>query len=253
MTAAEKKAARAAAKAAKAAAKAARRAAAIEKAKEGEGSKKGGQAAAGGGGGGGSGGAKTHDGKSGGGGGGGGEGRQPKKKLSKKERRELQEKQRAEKAAKRAAGKGGRGKKGGGGDGGKVTAVPHSLLSYLCVSHLAWPKQKRGGSARGAAKGGAARHAVEHVSAAKQNEVPLFSHLTQFERETSLRANVSFSASETIHPAILRLGLKCVLAGLGGLGWHCCATDATVCMLAQVCEGHHHRSQRSLCRHVDCL
>lgn len=48
-----------------------------------------------------------------------------------------------------------------------------------------------------------------------QKQVPLFSHLPQYERETSLSLLVGFSAEE-LHPSIIRLGLKYAEGAISG-------------------------------------
>jgi translation initiation factor eIF-2B subunit delta len=59
---------------------------------------------------------------------------------------------------------------------------------------------------------------------AVQKQVPLFSHLPQYERETSLslKLKVGFS-SEEIHPAILRLGLQYASGSITGSNSRCVA------------------------------
>lgn len=97
-----------------------------------------------------------------------------KEKLTKAERRALQEAQRARKAAERASG------------------------AVSGKARLQYDDPKR-----------VAKHAKkQQVQRTKlQKQVPMFSHLPQFERETSLSFHVGF-ASKDIHPAVLRLGLK---------------------------------------------
>ena len=48
---------------------------------------------------------------------------------------------------------------------------------------------------------------IIHRTAA-QKQMALFSHLPQYERESSLSLNVGFSSTEVVHPAILNLGLN---------------------------------------------
>ena len=57
-----------------------------------------------------------------------------------------------------------------------------------------------------------------------QKAVPLFSHLPQYERETSLslKLKVGFSSDE-IHPAILRLGLQYASGNISGSNARCVA------------------------------
>lgn len=55
-----------------------------------------------------------------------------------------------------------------------------------------------------------------------QKMVPLFSHLPQYERESSLSLQVGFS-SEELHPAIVRLGLKYAEGTLSGSNARCVA------------------------------
>lgn len=55
-----------------------------------------------------------------------------------------------------------------------------------------------------------------------QKQVPLFSHLPQFERESSLSLQVGFS-SEELHPAIVRLGLKYAEGTISGSSARCVA------------------------------
>ena len=55
-----------------------------------------------------------------------------------------------------------------------------------------------------------------------QKQVPLFSHLPQYERETSLSLKVGFS-NEEIHPAILRLGLQFSANTISGANSRCVA------------------------------
>jgi translation initiation factor eIF-2B subunit delta len=126
-----------------------------------------------------------------------------KEKMSKADRRELQEKQRAAKLAK---GKG----KGGGGVGAPGGKPPSGKPSLGGAGGKGTP---RGAGGRGANTG---RSAHGDAAPAKklgmqrpivQKQVPLFSHLPQYEAEGSLSRNVGFSKNE-IHPAILKLGLK---------------------------------------------
>lgn len=62
------------------------------------------------------------------------------------------------------------------------------------------------------------------VRTALQKQVPLFSHLPQYERESSLslKLKVGFS-SEEIHPAILRLGLQFASGSISGSNSRCVA------------------------------
>ncbi len=55
-----------------------------------------------------------------------------------------------------------------------------------------------------------------------QKQVPLFSHLEQYEKETSLSLQVSFS-NEAIHPAILRVGLHFTTGNIVGANARCIA------------------------------
>lgn len=55
-----------------------------------------------------------------------------------------------------------------------------------------------------------------------QKHVPLFSHLPQYERESSLSLNVGFSNKE-IHPAVLSLGLKYAEGKISGGNARCIA------------------------------
>lgn len=55
-----------------------------------------------------------------------------------------------------------------------------------------------------------------------QKQVPLFSHLPQYERESSLSLQVGFS-NEELHPAIVRLGLKYAEGTISGSNARCVA------------------------------
>lgn len=103
-----------------------------------------------------------------------------KPKLTKAERRALQEKQRAEKAERKAASATGSGK--------RTSAAPKSPGLRAQVSS-------------GDGK-------ISRTLVSRDKLVPLFSHLPQYERESSLSQNVGFAHNEPVHPAILRVGLK---------------------------------------------
>lgn len=137
-----------------------------------------------------------------------------KPKLSKKERRELQERQRAAKAAKRGKGKGDLGVNNSG-----VSLKQKSKEQMVKRTHT----QKR----------------VGH-----------FSHLPQYERESSLSLNIGFSAVDAlkIHPAILALGLKYGEGTLSG------ANSRAVAMLLtfkEVIEDYETPQGQALCRDLD--
>ncbi len=102
----------------------------------------------------------------------------PKPKLTKQERRELQEKQRAEKDAR---------------GGGKKKPQPKGPLQHDDASRMAKKSKNR---------------IVERTVSQKQ--VAYFSHLAQYERESSLSLNTDLSeeSAAKVHPAILSLGLK---------------------------------------------
>ena len=55
-----------------------------------------------------------------------------------------------------------------------------------------------------------------------EKRVPLFSHLAQYEKETSLSLQVSFG-NEAIHPAILRVGLHFTTGNITGANARCVA------------------------------
>lgn len=55
-----------------------------------------------------------------------------------------------------------------------------------------------------------------------QKQVALFSHLPQYERETSISQKVGFN-SEEIHPAVLRLGLQFAAGRISGANARCAA------------------------------
>lgn len=61
----------------------------------------------------------------------------------------------------------------------------------------------------------------ERVSTQKQ--VLLFSHLHQYDSATSLTRNVFFSNENTVHPAIMRLGLKMSEGTVSGSTSRCIA------------------------------
>jgi translation initiation factor eIF-2B subunit delta len=56
-----------------------------------------------------------------------------------------------------------------------------------------------------------------------QRQVAMFSHLIQYEKETSLSLQVGFSNEEKIHPAILRLGLQYANGSIVGSNARCIA------------------------------
>mmetsp|Transcript_10881 Transcript_10881/g.14182 ORF Transcript_10881/g.14182 Transcript_10881/m.14182 type:complete len:481 (+) Transcript_10881:253-1695(+) len=105
---------------------------------------------------------------------------QKKKKLSKKERRALQEEQRKQKADKSKGVQGGK----------KVTKKP-------AVNNKGISLQKK-----------AKEQIIKRTTTQKM--VPMFGHLPQFERESSLSLNTGFSEEDAkkVHPSILALGLK---------------------------------------------
>eukprot|EP00041_Stephanoeca_diplocostata_P012268 m.205779 g.205779 ORF g.205779 m.205779 type:complete len:601 (-) comp18881_c0_seq1:217-2019(-) len=120
-----------------------------------------------------------------------------KPKLTKAERRALQEKQRAAKEAARADG-------GGKGGGGKKEKASDSKSAATVVSaRITADDEKRN---RERSKRLRKQNVPERVSTQKQ--VMLFAHLHQYDNATSLTSNVFFSSENTVHPAIMRLGLK---------------------------------------------
>uniref|UniRef100_A0AAV1TTL8 Translation initiation factor eIF2B subunit delta n=1 Tax=Peronospora matthiolae TaxID=2874970 RepID=A0AAV1TTL8_9STRA len=56
-----------------------------------------------------------------------------------------------------------------------------------------------------------------------QKQVEMFSHLPQYERESSLSLNVGFSNKEEVHPAVLALGLKYAEKKISGSNARCIA------------------------------
>ena len=56
-----------------------------------------------------------------------------------------------------------------------------------------------------------------------QKQVEIFSHLPQYERESSLSLNVGFSNKEEVHPAVLALGLKYAEKKISGSNARCIA------------------------------
>ncbi|CAI5719596.1 unnamed protein product [Hyaloperonospora brassicae] len=56
-----------------------------------------------------------------------------------------------------------------------------------------------------------------------QKQVEMFSHLPQYERESSLSLNVGFSNKEEVHPAVLALGLKYAEKKISGSNARCVA------------------------------
>jgi len=105
-----------------------------------------------------------------------------KPKLSKKERRELQEKQRAQKAATSK---------------GSKIAKKEQHSEKPAVNNKGIPLQKK-----------AKEQIIKRTTT--QKSVPMFGHLPQFERESSLSLNISFSEDDAkkVHPSVLALGLK---------------------------------------------
>ncbi len=53
--------------------------------------------------------------------------------------------------------------------------------------------------------------------------VPLFAHLPQYVSGTSLKLNVGFSSTATVHPAIIELGLKYAQGTITGSNARCVA------------------------------
>ncbi|ETV88860.1 hypothetical protein, variant [Aphanomyces astaci] len=80
-----------------------------------------------------------------------------------------------------------------------------------------------------------------------QKQVALFSHLPQFERESSLSLNVGFSKAE-IHPAILSLGLKYAEGKLVGGNARCVAM---LTAFQQVIKDYHTPPDKVLRRDLD--
>ncbi|ETW08973.1 hypothetical protein H310_01451 [Aphanomyces invadans] len=80
-----------------------------------------------------------------------------------------------------------------------------------------------------------------------QKQVALFSHLPQFERESSLSLNVGFSKAE-IHPAILSLGLKYAEGKLAGGNARCVAM---LTAFKQVIKDYHAPADKVLRRDLD--
>jgi len=68
----------------------------------------------------------------------------------------------------------------------------------------------------------AKKQVVHRTRVPKQKQVPLFSHLPQYERESSLSLQVGFSAEE-LHPAFVRLGLMYAEGALTGSNARCVA------------------------------
>lgn len=56
-----------------------------------------------------------------------------------------------------------------------------------------------------------------------EKQVPLFSHVPQYERRDSLSLQVGFSANELFHPAFVRLGLKLAEGTISGSNARCVA------------------------------
>lgn len=144
-----------------------------------------------------------------------GEGR--KKATTKAERRAIQEEQRARKEAAKAAGGGGKGgsNTGGGGGGGGGGSNHSGGGTGAGASKPA----VTGGTSGGPPRPTAAR--MQHDDAKRVQElhkkqvaprttalkqVPLFAHLPQYEKDSSLSA--AAVAKGNIHPAVLRLGLQ---------------------------------------------
>jgi translation initiation factor eIF-2B subunit delta len=133
------------------------------------------------------------------------------KEMTKAERRALQEAQRAAKAAAKGVEKGSQSKK------GKDLPDEKSALK----SPVSAPASAVMGAVAGPTSGAPAprlqfddsKKMAKHAKKQQlhrtrlQKEVALFSHLPQYERETSLSLHVGF-LSEEIHPSVLRLGLK---------------------------------------------
>ncbi|KAF0698145.1 Aste57867_11213 [Aphanomyces stellatus] len=146
-----------------------------------------------------------------------------KPKLSKEERRAQQEAQRAAKAAGGAAPKAAP-------KPAATAAPPTARMQYDDPKKVA--KYSKGS-------------VIQRTQAQKQ--VALFSHLPQFERESSLSLNVGFSKTE-IHPAILSLGLKYAEGKIAG------GNARTVAMLTafqQVIKEYQAPSDKVLSRDLD--
>lgn len=120
-----------------------------------------------------------------------------REKLSKQERRAMQEAQRAGPAAEAPAAKVVKKP--------EVVAASGVRLQYDDAKKIA--KRSK---------------ASVVVRTQAQKHVPLFSHLPQYERESSLSLNVGFSNKE-IHPAVLSLGLKYAEGKISGGNARCIA------------------------------
>ncbi|OQS02594.1 DNA polymerase delta catalytic subunit [Thraustotheca clavata] len=143
-----------------------------------------------------------------------------KAKMSKDERRQLQEQQRAAKA------------------GGAKPAAKPSTAPTPPTARMQYDDPKK-----------VARYSkgsvIQRTQAQKQ--VTLFSHLPQYERESSLSLNVGFSKTE-IYPAILSLGLKYAEGKIAGGNARCIAM---LTAFQQVIKDYHAPSDKSLRRDLD--
>ncbi|EQC40775.1 hypothetical protein SDRG_01846 [Saprolegnia diclina VS20] len=144
-----------------------------------------------------------------------------KAKLSKEERRLLQEQQRAAKAG-----------------GPAKPAVKPSTAPTPPTARMQYDDPKK-----------VARYSkgsvIQRTQAQKQ--VTLFSHLPQYERESSLSLNVGFSKTE-IHPAILSLGLKYAEGKIAGGNARCIAM---LTAFQEVIKDYHAPPDKGLRRDLD--
>mmetsp|Transcript_9125 Transcript_9125/g.24764 ORF Transcript_9125/g.24764 Transcript_9125/m.24764 type:complete len:575 (-) Transcript_9125:199-1923(-) len=121
-----------------------------------------------------------------------------KKKLTKAERREIQERQRAEKSRRlgKTDGRGEGSERGAVGDDSersvkKGKAKPNVPLQFDNQKKLAKAAKKQ---------------IIPRTQSQKQ--VPLFSHLPQYEREGSYTEQLGFASNSVIHPITIRAGLQ---------------------------------------------
>ncbi|KAL4093002.1 hypothetical protein PRIC1_011991 [Phytophthora ramorum] len=171
------------------------------------------------------------------------------KKLSKAERKKLAaeafaksggvpKREKLSKAERRAQQEANRQKKDGGGKPKKLEAVGPTALTPTNV-RLQYDDAKK--MARRS-------KAAVVVRTQAQKQVEMFSHLPQYERESSLSLNVGFSNKEEVHSAVLALGLKYAEGKISGGNARCIAM---ITAFQQVIEDYVTPPDKQLHRDLD--